>query len=232
MFFLPASIFHAQAQDGWENEKQFWAGTYFNWKLDDSWSYNQDFGYQHSYMTPTFTRISMRSQINRELNGSISLHGGMNFFYKINEIDNNAIEIRPWMGVKLHWPYFWRFNFAHYLRFEQRFEHTFTANDWENNFRGRYKISSNIPINHASLIDKTLYGVIAYEFFTVSFGDDVRFTTAATHRFDLGLGYNQNEKTRFEAIVIAFNTRDEDTEQYSFSSFVLFLKYKKYINTE
>ena len=126
------------------------------------------------------------------------------------------------MGAKLRWPYFWRLNFAQYLRIEQRFEHTFGVNDWDNNIRVRYKISSNVPINHGALIDKTLYGVIAYEFFTVSFGDDVRFTTAATHRFDMGLGYRQNTKNRYEAIVIAFNTRDEDTEQYLFTSFILF----------
>ncbi|MCK5702084.1 MAG: DUF2490 domain-containing protein [Cyclobacteriaceae bacterium] len=226
------SSFDGLAQEELNYEKQLWAGAYFNWKLDDKWVYNQDFGYQHLYETPTFTRISLRSQINRQLAGSFSLHGGMNFFYKINEFDNNAIEIRPWVGAKLRWPYFWRFNFVHYLRFEQRFEHTFNVNDWENNFRGRYKIASNIPINHGALIDKTLYGVIAYEFFTVSFGDDVRFTKAATHRFDLGMGYRQNTKVRYEAIIIAFNTLDEDTEHYSFSNFVLFLKYKRYIHWE
>lgn len=226
------SSFDGLAQEELNYEKQLWAGAYFNWELDEYWSYNQDFGYQHSYETPTFTRFSLRSQINRELKGSLSLHGGMNFFYKINEIDNNAIEIRPWVGTKLRWPYFGRFNLAHYLRIEQRFEHTFGVNNWDNNIRVRYKISSNVPINHGDLIDKTLYGVIAYEYFSVSFGDDVRFTTAATHRFDLGFGYRHNPKSRYEVLVLAFNSRDEDTEQYSFSNFILFLKYKRYINGE
>jgi hypothetical protein len=223
------------------HESKFFTKNYFmprglaprlTWKLDDYWSYNQDFGYQHSYETPTFKRFSLRSQINRELKGSWSLHGGMNFFYKINEIDNNAIEIRPWVGAMLRWPYFWRFNFSQYLRIEQRIEHTFGVNDWDNNIRVRYKISSNVPINHRDLIDKTLYGVIAYEYFSVSFGDDIRFTTAATHRFDLGFGYRHNPKSRYEVLVLTFNSRDEDTEQYSFSSFILFLKYKRYINSE
>ena len=232
LVFIFSSIFCARAQDGWEYEKQFWVGTFFNWKLDDSWSYNQDFGYQHSFETPTFTRFSIRSQLNRELLSSFSLHGGLNFMYKINEFDNNAIEVRPWLGAKLRWPYFWRFNFAQYIRFEQRFEHSINVHDWENNFRVRYKLSSSVPINHGSLIDRTLYGVMAYEFFSVSFGDDVRFTTAATHRFDLGLDYHQNTKNSYEAIVIAFNTRDENTERYAFSSYILFLKYKRYINWE
>jgi hypothetical protein len=225
-----AIIFDAHSQDGLDYGKQLWAMTFFSWKLNDRWIYNQDFGYQHSFETPTYTGLFLRSQLSYQLSGLFSLHGGLNFINKIHGSENNAIELRPWLGAKLRWPYFWRFNFSQYLRFEQRFEHTIDVYDWENNFRVRYKLSSNVPINHASLIDKTLYGVIAYEFFSYSFGDDVRFTSAATHRFDLGLGYRQNVKTRYEAQLVAFNSRDEITEQYSFSNFVLFLKFKRYIN--
>lgn len=201
---------------------------FFNWRLNDSWVFNQDIAHQHSLESPTFTRIVTRSEINRQITGMFTLHGGSNFFFKMYEHDDNAIEIRPWLGAKLRWPHCWRFNFFHYLRFE----HSLEANDWENNFRIRYKISSNIPINHSALIDKTLYGVIAYEFLSFSFGDDIRFTSAAAHRFDLGLGYRQNTKNRYEALLIAFNSRDELMEQYSFSDFVLFLKYKRYMNWE
>lgn len=202
----------------------------FNWKLDDRWVYNQDAGYQHSYETPTFTRIYVRSQINRQLTGVVSLHGGLNFLYKFNELENNAIELRPWIGSKLRWPYFWRINFVHYLRFEQRFEHTMDVNNWENNFRVRYKVSSNISFNNASIVDNTFYGVLAYEFFSSSFGDDIRFTTASTHRFDVGLGFKQNIKNSYEAALVFLNGLSADNRYYTLSSGVLFLKYKRYIN--
>ena len=118
-----------------------------------------------------------------------------------------------------------------YLRFEQRFQHTLDVNDWDNNFRVRYKIGTDVPINHVSLTDRTFYGVLAYEFFSVSFGDDIRFTTAATHRFDFGFGYRQNVKNRFEALILALNGLSEDHDHYALSSAVLFLN-KRYINWE
>jgi len=220
------------AQELTEVEKQLWAMAFFNFRLDDKWVYNQDFAYQHSYETPTFTRIMLRSQISRQLTGAISLHGGFNLMYKFTTNENDAIELRPWVGTKLRWPYFWRFNFVHYLRFEQRFQHTMNIDDWDINFRVRYRIGTNVPINHQSIVDKTFYGMLSYEFFSVSFGDDIRFTTAATHRLDLGIGFRQNLKNRYEALVVMLHGLSEDNYHYALSSGVLFLRYKRFINWE
>jgi hypothetical protein len=217
-------------QDTTAYEKQTWGMAFFNWRLNEKWVYNQDVGIQHTYGYPAFTRFFLRSQINRQLSGLFSLHGGMIFLYKINEDDNNAIELRPWVGGKLRWPGFWRLNFSHYLRIEQRFRHTNNINDWENNFRMRYKLSTDIPINHPSLSAKTFYGVLSYEFLSESFDVDIRFTQADVHRFDAGVGYRQNVANRYEATVVGFQARDEATNNYTLSSLVLFLKYKRYIN--
>lgn len=227
-----STIFVARSQDSSDNEKKLWAMALINWKLNEKLTLNQDFAYQHSFESPTYTGLLYRTQLNRQLSGLFSLHGGIIFIHKIHEMEDNAIELRPWLGAKLRWPYFGRVNFSQYLRLEQRFENTIGKNVRENNFRVRYKLSSSVPLNHASFIDKTFYGVMAYEFLSYSFGDDISFTSAAAHRFDLGLGYRQNTKNRYEAALIAFNSRDEVSEQYSFSDFVLFLKYKRYINWE
>ena len=220
------------AQEDSGIEKQLWAMAFFHFRLDENWVYNQDVAYQHSYETPTFTRIMLRSQIGRQLTGAVSLHSGLNLMYKFSTNENDAMELRPWVGAKLRWPYFWRFNFVQYMRFEQRFEHTMNVDDWDNNFRIRYKISSSIPINHGAIVDKTFYGLLAYEFFSFSFGDDIRFTTAATHRFDFGLGYRQNSKNRYEALIVALNGLSADSDRYTLSGGVLFLRYKRYINWE
>ena len=224
-------VIHAQDQDpGFE--KQMWAMALINFKINEKWTYNQDIAFQHSYETPVFNRFLVRSQINRQLTGSFSVHGGLNLTYKFEEYDYDAFEIRPWIGAKLRWPYIWRLNFVQYIRFEQRFQNTQHVDNWDNNSRIRYKISSRIPINHGSLVDKTFYAIMVYEFFSVSFGDDIRFTTAATHRIDLGIGYRQNVKNRYEASFVALNGLSEDNAHYNLSSGVLFLTYKRYINWE
>lgn len=218
------------AQGDSETENQLWAMTFLNFKLNNRWVYNQDIAYQHSYKTPTFTRFLVRSQISHQTTGTLSLHGGVNFFYAFVETGENALDLWAWGGTKVRWPYFWRINFVHYVRLEQRFRYAVQEENWDSNFRVRYKISTNVPINNPSISDKTLYGVLAYEFFSVSFGDDIRFTTAATHRFDAGFGFRQNVKNRYEALIVALNGLDKETEQYNLSSLVLFLRYKRYIN--
>ena len=222
----------ARAQEDPGFEKQLWIATFFNFRLNENWVYSQDGAYAHSYETPTFTRFFLRSQAGRQITSMFSFHGGLNLFYIFNENDNNSLELRPWLGAKLRWPAFWRFDFSHYLRFEQRFQHTANVNDWDNNFRVRFKISTNIPINNSSLTSRTFYGVLGYEFFSVSFGDDIRFTTAATHRVDIGLGYRQNLKNSYEALLLALNGLSEDNGHYSLSSGVVFLRYKRFINWE
>lgn len=222
----------AFSQESTDVNKQLWAYTYFNWRLNDKWVYNQDFGYQHSSDSPSYNSLLTRSQFNLQLNGLLSLHGGINLLYKINESDNNEMEIRPWAGTKLRWPYFWRLNFVHYLRLEERFEIIQSEKDWDSDFRYRYELRSDLPINHAALTDGTLYGLIGYEFSSVSFGDALRFTTAATHKFELGLGYQQNIKTKYEFMVVGFKSRAEDSDKYYLSDLVLFIKYRRYFNWE
>lgn len=206
--------------------------VFLYWKLNEKWVCSQDVAWMHSFETPVLNRYFLRSQFSRQLSGLVSVDGGLITIYTQSEDDNDAIELRPWVGTKLRWPSFWRFNFVHYLRFEQRFRHTMGINDWENNFRMRYKLSASVPINHQSLTDKTFFGVLAYEFYSVSFDVDIRFAAADIHRFDVGLGYRRNVKNTLEATVVAFSNRDDQSEHYSLTSMVLFLKYKRYFNWE
>lgn len=222
----------AIAQTSSSYEKQLWAMGFFNFRLNDQWVYSQDVAYQHSMESPSFTRLLTRSYFSRQLTGVFSVHAGLNFLYKIIEEDNNAIEIRPWLGAKVRWPYFWRFHFIQYFRLEQRFEHTLQVHEWDNNFRARYKIITNVPLNHHSLSDHTMYWALAYEYYTNSFKDELSLTKAAHHRFECGLGYKPNVKSRAELIVDLFRSRDEVTDIYYLSSVVLFLKYKRYIHWE
>jgi hypothetical protein len=211
-------------------EKQIWGMASTNWRLNKRWVFNQDVGLMHTYTSPKFTRLFLRPQINYQLSGTFSFHGGLIFISKYYEIEENAMEIRPWAGAKIRWPSFWRVNFLHYIRIEDRFRHAYNEELWENDFRIRYKLSATVPINHESMIEHTFYGVLAYEFFSVSYDVNVQFTTADLHRFDIGLGFNQNVKNRYEVNLVTFKSRDEVTNNYDFSSFVLFLKYKRYIN--
>jgi hypothetical protein len=231
LIFLLA-LSKARTQSFSSLEKQIWGMASNNWKLNNKWIFNQDLGLMHTYTFPNFTRIFLRSQINYQLSGTFSFHGGLIFIFKYYDIEENAMEIRPWVGTKIRWPSFWRINLVHYIRIEDRFRHTYSEEPWDDDFRVRYKLSTAVPINHESLIRNTFYGVLGYEFFSVSYDVNVQFTTADLHRFDVGLGFNQNVKNRYEVNLVAFKARDEITNDYDVSSLVMFLKYKRYINWE
>ena len=218
------------AQDTGDYQKQLWGMAFLNWKLNERWVYNQDIGLMHTFASPAFDRLFLRSQINRQLTGAFSLHGGIVTIYSRIEDANDALLLQPWLGAKLRWPSFWRINFVHYARFEQQFRHTFNEDHWDSDFRVRYKLSTNVPINHESLIDRTLYAILAYEFFSVSLDEDVLLAAADIHRVDFGLGFKHNLRNRYEAVVVAFHGRDDTTQEFGLSSLVFFLRYKRFMN--
>ena len=227
-FFIRAA--HAQVDTDIDN--QAWGMVFLNWKMNENWSFNQDIALMHSFNTPTFNRYFFRSQFNRRLSGATSLHGGLIYIYTVHENLNNAIELRPWVGAQLQWPKLGRFNFLHYLRFEERFRHTMSVEEWDDDFRIRYRLMTNVPLNHKSMTDKTIYAQLAYEFYSNTFDVDVRLAFADIHRLDGGFGYWQNFSNRYELNLIAFHSRVTAKDDYALSSLVLFFKYRHFFNWE
>jgi hypothetical protein len=219
-----------QAQGDKSIENQAWGMMFLNWKMNEKWFYNQDIALMHSFATPAFNRFFFRSQFNYKLSKITSLHGGLIYIYTFHENLNDAIELRPWVGAQLQWPNFGRFGFLHYLRFEQRFRHTMGVEEWDNDFRIRYRLMTNVPLNHKSMTDKTIYAQLAYEFYSNTFDVDIRFAFADIHRVDGGFGYWQNFSNRYELNLIAFHSRESSKESYALSSLVLFLKYRHFFN--
>lgn len=218
------------AQTDSEIEKQVWTMAFLTWKMNEKWRYNQDMAWMHSFNTPVFNRYFLRSQATYGFSKNWDVTGGLIYVHTFTKSETTTNEVRPWLGTLLRWPSFGRVNIIHYLRFEERFRHTLGEEEWANNARIRYRIMTNIPINHSKLEDKTWYGQLAYEFYSSTFDVDVRFATADIHRFDGGIGYFQNFTNRYELNLIAFNSRVNTGNQYEWGSLVLFFKYRRFMN--
>jgi hypothetical protein len=225
-------VFNLQASAQVDNsiENQAWGMVFLNWKMNEKWFYNQDIALMHSFATPAFNRFFFRSQFNRRLSKITSLHGGLIYIYTFHEKLNNTVELRPWVGTQLRWPQLGRFDFLHYLRFEQRFRHIMGVEDWDNDFRIRYRLMTNVPLNHGTMIDKTIYAQLAYEFYSTTFDVDIRFAFADIHRIDGGFGYRQDYSNRYELNLIAFHSKETSKDSYALSSLVLFFKYRHFFN--
>jgi hypothetical protein len=225
---VTASIIDSRADDALE--QQLWLFSFLNFNLPhDRLFWNQDIALMQSLEPDRFTRIFLRSQINHQTSGVFSLHGGMVFLLTYERSGTNLVEIRPWAGAKLRWPYFWRLNFVHYLRAETRFIWEAEPEQWVTNLRMRYKLSTTLPINHPSLTDKTFFGILGYEFF----GNSVNTTgfeeqAEIFHRIELGAGYWWKFNTRFELLVLELFSYEETANKYDPSDFIIQFRFRKY----
>lgn len=222
---------HLVAQDEPQLKRQVWVMGLFNWKINEKWVFNEDLSYQRLLSSPSYTRLFTRSQINYQINGISSLHGGVVLSYTIDGANGDIFELSPWLGTKIRWPSFWRFNFVHYVRVEERNRLELgIGEEWSSVVRMRYRLSSDIPLNHASITDKTVFAIMAYEFFSNESGGSETFLRPATHRLDFGLGYTPNYRTRFEVITVFLDTRDAVTDDFDFTSAILFLRWRQNFN--
>jgi hypothetical protein len=211
--------------------RQVWVMGLFNWKINEKWVFNEDINFQRLLSTPSFTRILTRTQVNYQINGISSLHAGVVFSYAFDEENGDLLELSPWLGTKLRWPSFWRMNFVHYIRAEERNRLELGGEDsWTNVWRLRYRLGTEIPLNHAAITDNTFYGIAAYEYFSNETGSTETFLIPATHRFDIGIGYSPGYRTRYEVIAVFLDTHDEATDKFDFTSAILFLRWRQNFN--
>ncbi len=79
---------------------------------------------------------------------SLSLYGKVDFRYTWQRILDNLFEIRPWAGLRLHWPNFKNFSLDHRARVEMRVV-SYRGNRREDNFdtaaRFRYRLQIKTP---------------------------------------------------------------------------------------
>ena len=171
-------------------DHELWFFSYNYFKINDKATFNQDVSYQQSLGKYTPKRFSVKSQFNYSLSSIVSLHGGLAFYFKDNRHLPNSQEIRPWQGVKLRWPSFWRLDFSHYMKFEERFEHLLAGTPWSTHFRIRYKLSTALPINKAAIIDHTVYLSLAYQYVSASFDKEFAHKHTDYQRYEMGLASN------------------------------------------
>ncbi len=222
---------YAQVEDG--NDNQLWLSAYLNWKFSPKVDFNQDMGLQQALFKPSFSKLVMRSQISRGISEVFSSHGGFIFVLTYDELESSRIEIRPWVGGKARWPRIWRLTCTNYLRLEQRFIYEFTPGNWDMDFRFRYRLGTNIPVNRNAITDHTLFVVLSYELITNPVEDvEIKSRLADFHKFDVGLGYKFNPATRLELLLVSLDAYEYTKERYNFSDLIYQVKFRKYFNSD
>ena len=146
--------------------RQGWSFWYFNYDLTPRLMYQGDFGYRQEFPYHNWNRTHIRSGLQWSAGSLVDINGGISAWYTNQKGLPNSFELRPWQGIKVHWPNLGRFSFDHFARMEQRFNYaTEVAGSWDLALRSRYRLNLTFPINRRGIIDKTLFARINAEVF-------------------------------------------------------------------
>jgi hypothetical protein len=156
-----------------------------------------DFSIRPAFDDEFNTLYMVRPMAIMDLGSYVDLNVAVDLRYTRYSESVNTIEIRTWEGVRLHWPDIGRVRFDHFYRFEQRFHWTEGFERDKIALRSRYRLNMRIPLNNTSLKDHTLFTDTRAEAF-IPHGESFEETFASTLRLGLSLGYNQNNKWRYQ----------------------------------
>ena len=147
---------------------------------------------------------------------------GIGFFYTI--IDNSAIllELRPWQGVRIHWPNFGRIGIKQSFKLEERLLWETETWAFDPALRFRYKLGGRIPFNEPRSFYLSLFG----EAFANVGGESVAILRNRMRGY-IGLGYKRNETWTVELEFMLQRSRGNVVEDFNVSDLIFRLKVLK-----
>ena len=209
------------AQNETATTTQLWLFWHHSHSLGSQLRYIGDIGYRQELPYENWMRMNFKPGVEWSVGSIVDLTGGIGFYYTMQEIIANAVEFRPWQGVKVHWPTLGRFNFDHYGRFEQRFNHFIGGNEeWSSVLRSRYRLNIIFPINNSGIFDRTLYMRVNAELFW-NLGKSIEERYVNKNRYAMGIGYRFNRKWRLEMYYLAEQARAFSEEGFKVNSHII-----------
>ncbi len=218
-----------KAQDDPVNTTQIWLFWHYNHFFKPGFRYIHDIGYRQETPHDEWTRIHYRPGVQYSVGSIVDLTGGVGFWYTIQQILPNSLEIRPWQGVKVNWPHLGRIDFDHYFRLEERFNLYVDDRDaWSFAMRGRYRFNFTIPINNKGIMDNTLFAKINAEFF-MDMGKSIEERYVSDRRYTMGLGYRFTPKWRLELLYVIEQSKAFSSEGFKVNSHIIQFRLRTYI---
>ncbi len=182
----------------------------------------KDYSWHQVYVRP-----SLRFHRRKHFDG----HAGLGVFYTYNESFSDALELRPWQGIKFRWPILTHLSFSHYFRLEERFN--FTEGENELAVRFRYKLSTRVALvraAHENRLDPVFIPISAELFSDAGPKIDELFGSRA--RFDVGLGYVFNNNWVGELHLVIQSSRSGIEERLETSEYIIRFQLKHLLSAK
>lgn len=198
---------------------QIWADLFLQHTLNKDFRFLFHTNYKHLMDDRKWDQYMIRPTLVYTMNDYIYFQGGIQALYT-DQGRLNKLEIRPWLGVNVFYPNFGRIHINHFIRLEKRFFFQNIGEKDVSSLRFRYAIMTNVPLNHPGMQPETVYLLPNVEFLSDVWGENVERFIAST-RYSLGLGYQIDDKMRYEAIYMLERARDRKEDKiYVFNHIV------------
>lgn len=173
---------------------QNWTQYFINLRIKENWSINSDVFFRWKELDGRKLQSGIRASITYHFKQPISASAG--YVYFIHYPSTSAITItkhehRPWQQILITTKK-GRIQLQHRYRFEQRFieraSNTQLIDGYTFNFRLRYQLAIQVPINKKEIEKGVIYG-LAYNEIFVNFGKEIVYNYFDQNRTSVGLGY-------------------------------------------
>lgn len=170
-----------------------WMMYFGNKKLNNKWNWHHEVQYRNYNFIGDLEQLLLRTGVGYNLtenNNNLLLGYGFINGQVYSNAHSDKVEINEHRIYQqfINRQSIGRVNLQHRFRLEERF-----FEDQDLQFRLRYFLGLNIPINNGSLVDQTFYGSFYNEFFIN--GEKEYFDR---NRLLAGIGYKYNNKVKFE----------------------------------
>lgn len=113
--------------------------------FSSNFRYDGDYGIRHLLSSRNFTQIYLRPSVRYRFEPWLMVHGGFAWFQSFFTNNENYLEMRPWVGLRILWPRIDGWVVSNYLRFEYRISRFTSESNWNRQVRGRFQVQVTTP---------------------------------------------------------------------------------------
>lgn len=177
-----------------------WGGYYNTLDLNSKWSIISDVQIRTNNWQENLSQSLIRSGLSYKLTERLNITNGFAYF---NYFINNSIgrnEYRPWQEFGFN-DKIWKLKISHRYRLEERInqkqKNTTPTDEYNFNFRVRYKIDLRYPLKKEAEKGSNVF-LIAGNELMVNFGKQVGYNFFDQNRTSIGVHLELNDKLGFQ----------------------------------
>lgn len=177
-------------------DNMLWLGYYNSIILNSKWSINSDIQFRTKEELKHYSQALIRTDVSYKPTERITISLGLAHFRYFITDEKTRGEWRPWQELKLT-DKIGNCKLTHRLRVEQRFNETVknseATNDYQFNFRFRYRLDLRYPLTKEKETGNNLFVLVGNEVM-VNAGNTISYNYFDQDRLYAGFNYEINKK--------------------------------------